>query len=549
MATANAAARPRGRTFDLFYPVWRLLTSVRFAVFFIATLALFGLMGVVIPQVPEAMRGNDAAIAAWLDGERQTFGPFTDPMYRLGMFEVFHAKWFLGALGFLVLNVTTCTFNRWSPTFRNVFRPPRRVPDAFFESAHNRVSLGPVSPATAGGALRRMRFKVQTDVDGGATYVFAERYPWAQLATFVSHLALILFISGGLITHLTGFSTEIFAGQGTTTPVFAVSNPNQLQVRIDDAIGTYGPKGNPLDFRTHLTILRNGLEVASGFTTVNDPMKYGGYRFHQFGYFPDGAKLRIRDAATGNTVFDETFALQDTTAAPAVTIADTTGKTLVSDVIAPTDFLPFASGGLVAVPGTDRVLWIGITAKGDRAWQLVAFDPKAPGQGAQVRVDERANGAISGLNVRFARVASVPSSVGFGVPGSDSPMLAELTKAPDGKPALMLVAQNRPAISLAQGAPTTAAGYEYTFAGTRPFAAIAVKRDHGATFIWVATAMLLAGLAITFYVPRRRLWMKITDHGTRVAALAEKSGGFKKDMRILAKRMGVPLPPEIEEES
>ena len=40
------------------------------------------------------------------------------------------------------------------------------------------------------------------------------------------------------------------------------------------------------------------------------------------------------------------------------------------------------------------------------------------------------------------------------------------------------------------------------------FAGIAVKKDDGAWFIWAATAMLLIGLAITFYVPRRRLWIK-----------------------------------------
>ncbi len=127
-ADARPAARSRGAPFDLFRPLWRLLTSVRFAVFYIGALALFGLLGVLIPQVPEAMRGNGPAINVWLDTQRGRFGPLTDTMYRLGLFEVFHAKWFLFALGFLVVNVTVCTFNRWSPTFRNVFRPPVRVP-------------------------------------------------------------------------------------------------------------------------------------------------------------------------------------------------------------------------------------------------------------------------------------------------------------------------------------------------------------------------------------------------------------------------------------
>jgi cytochrome c biogenesis protein ResB len=140
-ATPTAARVRRRQPVNPFATIWRTLTSVRFAVFFIATLAAFGLLGVVIPQIPEAMRGNDAAVDAWIESQRGTFGPFTEPMHRFGLFNVFHARWFLVALGFLVVNVTVCTFNRWSPTFRNVFHPPKRVPETFFERAHNRALL------------------------------------------------------------------------------------------------------------------------------------------------------------------------------------------------------------------------------------------------------------------------------------------------------------------------------------------------------------------------------------------------------------------------
>jgi cytochrome c biogenesis protein len=538
----------RGPAFDLAQPLWRLLTSVRFAVFYISALAAFGLAGVLIPQVPEAMRGNGAAIDAWLDTQRGAFGPFTDTMHRLGLFQVFQARWFIIALGWLVVNVSVCVFNRWSPTFRNVFRPPERVPDSFYERAHNRALLAPVGTAAAEDALRRLRFRVKTRQDGETAYIFADRYPWTQLATFASHMALILFLAGGLVTALTGFTSDTFAGEGTTVPVFAVKDPNQLQVRIDDAVGVYGERGNPLDFRTHLTIFRNGREVKSGYMTVNDPLKYGGYRFHQVAFFPDGAALRIRDAATGNTVFAETFPLEEITAAPAVTISDAAGRVLLSDVIAPTDFLKLASGTLVNVPGADRILWVGITAKGEEDWELVLFDPQTGEAGSQLRVAEGAAGEISGLRVRFDRVEGIPSAVGIDVPGGGAELLAQLVDASGGGRSLMLVGPGRPAISLAPDDPVETGGYEYIFEGQREFTGLSVKRDSGAWFIWVATGLLVGGLAVTFYVPRRRLWLKLTRNETRVAALAEKSGGFEKEMRTLALRLGVPVPPELQEE-
>src|SRR3990172_2918629 len=99
MTNAATAARRRS-SFDLAQPIWRLLTSVRFAVAYIGALAFVGLLGVLIPQVPEAMLGNDAAVAAWVDAKRGTFGPLTDPMDRLGPLSLFHARRVAAALAF-----------------------------------------------------------------------------------------------------------------------------------------------------------------------------------------------------------------------------------------------------------------------------------------------------------------------------------------------------------------------------------------------------------------------------------------------------------------
>jgi cytochrome c biogenesis protein len=555
-AATPTAARARRPAFDLWAPIWRMLTSVRFAVAYIALLALLGLLGVLIPQVPEAMRGNDAAIDAWLDTKRDTFGTLTDPMYRAGLFSLFQARWFLVALGFLIVFVSTCTFNRWSPTFRNVFHPPVRVPASFYDRAHNRTTLAPADVNTLSSALRSMRFgRIDVDARDGATHVFADRYPWTMLSTFVSHLALILFLAGGLVTWATGFTADRFAGEGTTFPVFAVSDPGQLQVRVDDAVGKYGPQGNALDFRTHLTIFKNGEEVKSGYTTVNDPLKYGGYRFHQAAFFPYGAALRIRDVQTGNTIFHEVFPLEETTAAPVITITDGAGRDVLRDTIAPTDFLEFASGTIVDVPDGDEgpVIWVGLTAKNDDEWELVAYDPRAGSREGELRLDEGASGSISGYRVRFEEVVGLPAAVGVDVPdlaATGGETLAQLVPSnEEGAPdSLMLIAEGRPAISLAPNDPVVS-GYEYTFEGAREFTGISVKRDSGAWFIWIATGMLLVGLAITFYLPRRRLWIRLTGDSTQIAALAEKSGGFEKDMRTLARRLGVETPPEMREEA
>src|SRR5207244_2054988 len=96
--------------------------------------------------------------------------------------------------------------------------------------------------------LRRARFKVETvEERDGAVYLFADRFAWAQLATFASHLSLILFLAGGIVTKLVGFETFIEVGEGATAPVFPVVHPNQMQVLNLDSVEGRDARGNVID--------------------------------------------------------------------------------------------------------------------------------------------------------------------------------------------------------------------------------------------------------------------------------------------------------------
>src|SRR3989304_5432169 len=126
---------------------WRLFTNVRWAIGIIAFLALASLVGVVVPQVPAAVRGDAVAEGRWLDVQEGRFGFLTGGMNSLGLFDVFHAGWFIYALGLLVVSVAVCTASRLPPIWRSVNRPPKRVNDAYFPSARHRFEY-----ETPGGA-------------------------------------------------------------------------------------------------------------------------------------------------------------------------------------------------------------------------------------------------------------------------------------------------------------------------------------------------------------------------------------------------------------
>jgi cytochrome c biogenesis protein len=49
--------------------------------------------------------------------------------------------------------------------------------------------------------------------------------------------------------------------------------------------------------------------------------------------------------------------------------------------------------------------------------------------------------------------------------------------------------------------------------GFSEYTLLIAKRDPGAPIIWLAFATLLLGLAITFYLPRRRVWARLRQDG------------------------------------
>jgi len=464
----------------------------------------------------------------------------TDVMHDLELFSIFSAPWFIAALGLLVVTVGLCAANRLPSAWRAVSRPLERVPDTYFEQAANRYSFPtPTDERALESALRRQRFKVKRFREGATTYLFADRFAWARFGTFVSHLSLILLLAGALVSRLGGFEASLFVAEGTTAPVFAADHPNQTQVLVEDAVAHFDEAGSPLDYRTYLVIYQGGREVARGTTTVNRPFSYEGYRFHQASYFGSGAALRVRDTATGDAVYSEVLVLDETTPAPVIAVRGAGGETLLRDVIPPTDFVGTASGTLVRVPGLDTRLWVGVKpAPQEERWQLVVYEPGEPENGIRLLLDEGERATAGGLEFLFMGMTGLPSSLETGIPGTADRALVEISSDAQGTPYLtVLGATGDRALILYPHAPVEVDGREYTFLGPREFAGIQVRKDPGTNFVWVGAGLLLVGLVITFYLPRRRLWLRITPGRTDIAAPAERSGGFKSDMRKLAERL------------
>lgn len=517
---------------DPFRLLWRGLVSVRFALGLIGFLAFASLAGTLIPQLPVEMRGNPVAEMQWLEFQHERFGFLTNPMDDLGLFQVFRSLWFVSGLALLVVSVCVCTANRLPPVWRNVRHPQTRVPDEYLTRGEATVVASPQADALT-RQLQKRRYRVTTNVEGDSTYLFADRYPWAQFATFVSHLALILFLAGGFVTVITARDQQLLIGEGEPAlPVFAIDDPDHMQVYVQDAIGRFDETGFPLYYGTKLVIYRDGEEVARGTTTVSDPLHYNGYTFHQSLYYPDGASLVVRDVATGRVVYDEVLALTSTAATPRVVVTDNRGNVVLDDAIVPTDFIADAAGTTVVLPGSDREFWVG-AVPGDetRPWQLIVFETSDVG--AREVLGPGQSSELDGYTLNFAGIVELPSLVVRNLPGSDGDAVAEMSQTQAG-PVLTVGTVDSRALALSPGEPVTIGNYEYTFGGRREFAGITVRRDPGSMFIWIATGVFLLGLALTFYTPRRRLWGKINSGQAAFRGLGGRQLALEREIREVA---------------
>ena len=172
-------ARPRAWMTLLARPgraVYRLLTSVRFAVVQIIAIALVGVVGIIVPQLPGAAFRSPADFAEQLAilrarVEPSLGAPVTDLFEALGLFRVFSAWWFTAMLALLAVSIVVCTLDRTPGLWRSA-RDVRVVqPDGFFDPdlpdraviarraprrgrARGAAALG-VPGARGGGARRR----------------------------------------------------------------------------------------------------------------------------------------------------------------------------------------------------------------------------------------------------------------------------------------------------------------------------------------------------------------------------------------------------------
>lgn len=291
--------------------LWRQLTSKRTALTLILTLVLLTLAGTLLDQVPDEVRGDPAARAAWLDSVRPRYRGLTDLLAVAGLFAVFHSVWFAGVSGLLAASTLACTANRAPGLWRRARRPRPDLDDEAFRRAG--LQAGVVVPGGVAEAveqvrttLRRRGFRVVVRHGEHHVDLDADRFRLAPLATIVAHAGLVLVLVGVAVTSTMGFRDPQSAV--TVGSRVAVGHGTGLAVEAVAFSDTYDLDGAPLDYASDLVVYRDGRRVAARTVRVNQPLRVDGVSFTQ-SYYGTAAVVRVTDG-NGGVLFDGGVPLQ-----------------------------------------------------------------------------------------------------------------------------------------------------------------------------------------------------------------------------------------------
>lgn len=474
--------------------VWGWLSSVRTAIFLIASIALVCFIGIYFVQAPGEVLGDPVAYAAWVQQNAlPRYGSLTPFFDWLRFFTVFSSWYFMLLLTVLSLSIIVCTLNRVPAIWQNFKHPLIRRNENFYQNALERGEFThPKAVTWTQAEFRKRGFRVRTLEDNEVTYIYANKNSWATLSTFVFHAALVTLLMAGVVSQWHGFPpgsaarrflpaplvslTDSLAGftfdqalpNGQSAVVYTRGTPHNISFRANNFTATFDAKtGLPTDYVTDLSVYQDGELVAhSNHLRVNDPLSYGGIVFHQSSLIPS-VNITISDAQ-GCIVCDEPIVLDQTGSNPPNLVVD------------------YARG--IPIAGSDLTLGV--------------FFPHSS-------------------SVHLTQVQHPSILITVGAPN------ASLT-------------QDKAIVTLQPLHSGQSFDKQWTIRlnSASEATVLLVTKDVGSILVWPTAVILILSLCITFYFPQKRIWIRIEDRRVQMAALREHFTNIRTDLLAITRNSG-----------
>jgi cytochrome c biogenesis protein len=498
---------------------WRQLTSMRTALILLFLLALGSIPGSILPQ-----QGTDPAQVQQYFTSHPALAPWLN---HLGLFNVFAAPWFAAIYLLLFASLVGCVVPR---TFRLVGAartPPPRAPRNLARLPQSSSYTSALSPAEAvdgaaailGGQRFRLRRSVSAGSEQGAQdhrdsghWVSAEKGYLREVGNLLFHLSLLGVLLSIAAGGLFGYKADKLLVEGQsfadTTSALDEFHPGRLVSGSDLApfsltlnkftanyIESGESRGQPSNFDADVTYTASpGAKPGSYHIRINDPLSVDSAKVYLIGhgYAPE---FKVT-GANGQVTYDE--------ATPFI----------------PANTSTFLSDGVVKAPGT---------ASGTDLGFMGVFVPTAiPVDGTIESIFPAADAPAVSLTGYYGNLGE-----NDGIPQS----VYQLNTAG-------MTQLSGSAHVLQPGQTWTLPGGKgsITFVGVKQWVSLAITYDPGQVPALVCGILALAGLLLSFFVRRRRVFVRAVPAASGTGSVvtvggltrSDASGGFEEEFADLA---------------
>ncbi|MCP2263688.1 cytochrome c biogenesis protein ResB [Promicromonospora thailandica] len=491
--------------------MWRQLTSMRVALMLLMLLAVAAVPGSVLPQ-----RNQDAAGVITYLAEHPTAGEWLD---RAGFFDVYSSVWFSAIYILLFVSLVGCILPRSAAHYRALRGRPPRVPSRFHRFPAKATATTTASPQEAADAVAaRLRgtlpwlptFRVDQGEEAArgarpaTRTVSAERGYLRETGNLVFHLALVgllVSVATGQLLHYRG-QAIVTEGRGFANAVvdydtfekgswFRPGSLVPFSMTLDRFESEFASDtvafAQARDFTAHVTVSEPDGEQRPEQIKVNHPIVV------------DGAKIYLQ----GNGF------------APEITVHDAEGEVAFAGRVT---FIPedtmYTSRGVVKVPdvspGLDQIGLVGYflpTAEANEDGSVRSAFPQPVDPLLVLEVYTGDLGLDDGSPQNVYELDTASLTPALDEQGERVKVLArpgETVDLPDGLGTLTL-GENLPR-----------------------YVALDLRHDPSLTFVLVFSLLALAGLTVSLFTPRRRVWARAYT-GPDGATVVEVAGLARGD--------------------
>jgi cytochrome c biogenesis protein len=501
---------------------WRQLTSMRTALILLFLLALGSIPGSVLPQ-----QGSDPGAVQQYYTSHPGLAPWLN---HLGLFNVFAAPWFTAIYLLLFASLVGCVVPR---TFRLVGAartPPPRAPRNLARLPHSSSYPSALPPAAAVDAaaavLRGKRFRLRQSaaddpgLGGSGHWVSAEKGYLREVGNLLFHLSLLGVLLSIAAGGLFGYKADklLVEGQSFADTASALDefHPGRLVSGSDlppfsltlnkftaSYIASGESRGQPSNFDADVTYTASPGATPGGYhVRINDPLSVDSLKVYLIGhgYAPE---FKVT-APNGQVDYDE--------ATPFI----------------PANTGTFLSDGVVKAPGAVSGTDLGF---------MGVFVPTAISVGGTLESIFPAADAPAVSLIGYSGNLGMNSGVPQSVYQLDTTGMTKLS----GSPHLMLPGQTW-ALPGGKGS--------VTFVGVKQWVSLAITYDPGQVPALVCGILALAGLLLSFFVRRRRVFVRAVPAATGTGSVvtvggltrSDASGGFEEEFADLATEIAVAEP-------